>query len=186
VKLSNVIAKFSANETVRAEFESHFGGIVEIATCTTLGFFMLPSVMIAIELFRRESDELRPAGSSYLTYRYFEDILAFRRFGDIRQEELKKTFGTDYIGSTISPLLRKPSAAAKKRAIDELLATSFHDTELQVFSWSDDDLVSTSVTAPDNSRFRIERPGDSFTVFHSHEFSAEIAKRFGASRINYS
>jgi hypothetical protein len=189
VQLANVVAEFCAGEAIRGEFDSHFGGLVEIATCAGSGFFMLPSLMIAIELFTRDGDALRPASSSYLTYRYYEDILLYRRFGETRQEELKATFGTDYIASTVKPLLRKPTNDEKRRAIDELLAAPFHETTLQVFNWSDvNDLTQrrTSVRAPDEARFWIDRREDRFRIYHSNDFSAEIAKRFGASRIDYS
>ncbi len=185
-----IVATQCCYESLTAQIDQHFGGIIEIARALPTGFEKFPSATIAIELLSFHDGEADLYGGNYLNYHYVDDLLVYRRFGEINREELTKVFETDYWVASIHPLLRKVPATEDQKACEAIAARPlFSDADVECTSWADlDDLGGAgrvTVAAPDRSRFRIERVDDKFfQIYRSPEYMKSLARRLGVSRVN--
>jgi hypothetical protein len=182
-----VIAEVSAYESLMAEIKAHFGQILEIGRGTQQGFEKLQSVTIMTELLTYQNAEATHYTGNYLNYAYDGDILVYRRFGDIRREELHQAFGTDYLAGAAPPVLRGPSPEETTAAINRALSEKvFNKSVVQIISYNDvKDLAKRKITfsQPDHNSLLIERRDDHFEIFRSHEYMRQLADRLGVKKV---
>lgn len=181
------IGEVSAYESIVAEIKAHFGQLLEIGRGTQEGFEKLPSATIITEIVTYQNNEATLYPGSYLNYAYDGDILVYRRFGEIRRDELHQAFGTDYIAGAAPPLLQQPSSAETNASLERLLSKRiFNDAVVQIISYNDLGDISnrkTSFSEPDHANLRIERVNDHFEMFRSHEFMKSLADRLGVKKV---
>jgi hypothetical protein len=182
-----MVAEISSRESIMAEIDSHFGAIVEVIRATSAGFEKLPSGTIVTELITFEDGGASIIGGNYLNYAYDGDLLVYRRFGQIRDEEMRSAFGTDYISGAISPPLRNVSTQEEHAAQDRLTSKAiFNDSIIQCRSYSDPHNLPQrriSLGAPNHGEFLIRRNGDHFEIYRSHEFMRKLAARLGVAKV---
>ena len=186
MRLAGLVGRFASMEAARAEFRDNFGGLIEIIRPTPTGFEKMPSLSFITETVTMEGDELVIWGGNYLDYCYEGDILVYRRFGQIRQEEAKQAFGSEHLVACIHPLHRTPQRQEIDAAYSAVLSKSFEASILNVFSWisfNETTHDKMSVRVPDPSQFRIYHSENKIQVFRSHRFLDDLAKRFGAARV---
>ena len=98
---------------------------------------------------------------------YDDDLLVYRRFGEIGADQAREAFGTDYLISTVRPLLRVPSKAEKDHAVEKIQATSFQDCALFAIVWVEFNtgkVLGFNISPPETSGFEIFRRDDRFWV----------------------
>jgi ATP-dependent protease HslVU (ClpYQ) peptidase subunit len=182
-----VIAEVSAYESLMAEIKAHFGQILEIGRGTQEGFEKLQSVTIMTELLTYQNEEATHYTGNYLNYAYERDILIYRRFGDIRRDEMHQAFGTDYLAGAVPPVLRGPPSEETAAAINRLLGEKvFNKSVLQIISYNDvKDVAKRKLTfsEPDHNSLRIERRDDHFEIFRSHEYMRQLADRLRVKKV---
>jgi hypothetical protein len=186
MKLAGLIGRFASMETARAEFQDNFGGLIEIVQPTASGFEKMPSLSIITEFVTVEGDELVIWGGNYLDYCYEGDILVYRRFGQIRQEESKQAFGSERLVACVNPLHRIPQPREIGAAYSTVLSKPFEESTFNIFSWvsfNESTHDRMSIRIPDRGQFRINHSENQIQVFRSYKFLDELAKRFGATRV---
>jgi len=186
MRICGLTGNYFTHESFSSEFESHFGGIIEIIRRTKVGFEKFPGATIIAEVIELGDDALTIVGGNFADFCYYDDLLVFRRFGQIRANDAVEAFGTDYFIDTVNPPHRKATSKEHERATTNIQAKSFQNSEVFIFSWIDPatpEKGQMRVSTPDIAGVEIGRTNDQFWIFRSRNYLRYLAKRFRVKKV---
>jgi len=185
-RVLSILSEFVAWDCYSGEYRLHTGGLIEIASLSDNRLEKLPSALLGTILYKFNNGTAHAIGEAYLDFCYYDDILVFRRFGDIRLNEAKEIAGSDYLIGTIRGVRTSDYHERTDAAVRKIVAKLHQTSAIQIFSLIDvENPASRKILfeREDWNNFRIWRSESSFKVWKSKKLQNKFSNLLGVTKL---